>query len=121
MNIYLAGPMRGIPAYNHPAFDAAAALLRAEGHTVFSPAEHDRDLFPEFDWPNMTGDMTVDGFSAPNMREVIRNDLVWIANNADAIALLPGWERSRGVKVERALADFLGLYVREIIFTGAPK
>ena len=115
MNIYLAGPMRGIKAYNHPAFDKAAAMLRAEGHTVFSPAEHDRELFPQYDWPNMTGDMAEDGFTGSDMRTVIRNDLVWIAENADGIALLPGWERSRGAKVERALAEFLSLYIRELM------
>lgn len=115
MKLYLAGPMRGIKAYNHPAFDAAAAKLRAEGHEVFSPAEHDREAFPQFDWFNMTGDMATDGFTGSNMREVIRADLVWITTNADAIALLPGWEKSRGARVERALADFLGLYIREML------
>ena len=115
MKIYLAGPMRGIKAYNHPAFDRAAAALRAEGHEVFSPAEHDRELFPQYDWPRMSGDMATDGFTGQNMREVIHNDLVWITENAEGVALLPGWERSRGVKVERALAEFLSLYIRELL------
>lgn len=115
VKIYLAGPMRGIPAYNHPAFDRAAAALRAEGHEVFSPAEHDRELYPDLDWPSMTGDPHKDNFPPKVLREVIRADLAWISQYAEAIALLPGWERSRGVKVERALADFLGIYVREMM------
>ena len=44
MRIYVAGPMRGFPLYNFPAFDAAAAELRRHGHTVISPADHDREM-----------------------------------------------------------------------------
>ena len=115
MKIYLAGPMRGIKAYNHPAFDRAAVILRAEGHDVFSPAEHDRAARPDLDWTSCTGDMAQDGLTPKDMRTVIGADLAWISQHAEAIALLPGWERSRGVRVERALADFLGLYVREML------
>lgn len=41
MKIYLAGPMRGIPEFNFPAFHAMACRLRAEGNVVFNPAEKD--------------------------------------------------------------------------------
>lgn len=38
--VYLAGPMTGIADYNFPAFNAAAARLRAEGFDVVNPADH---------------------------------------------------------------------------------
>lgn len=115
MKVYLAGPMRGIKAYNHPAFDRAAARLREEGHIVFSPAEHDREFMPEFDWLNLTGDPHLDGIPSKGLREAILTDLMWICEQADAMALLPGWQNSRGVSIEKPLADFIGLFIREIL------
>ncbi len=90
MRIYLAGPMRGIPDFNFPAFNKEAAWLREQGHEVFNPAEN--------------GDQT-------NVRECFRLDTDWICRYADGIALLPGWEASKGAKAELALAEALGLEV----------
>lgn len=42
MRAYLAGPMSNIPQFNFPAFDDAAADLRARGWDIVSPAELDR-------------------------------------------------------------------------------
>ena len=36
-------------------------------------------------------------------------DTKWICENADAIALLPGWEKSSGANAELALGKALGL------------
>jgi len=49
-----------------------------------------------------------------NYRDCLRADLNWILDHAEAIALLPGWRRSRGAKMERALADILHLEVIEL-------
>ena len=109
MKIYLAGPMRGYENFNFPAFDFAAAKLRQEGHEVFSPAERDRLIHGPKLENNKTGDeveaeKTV-GFS---LRDALATDMDWIARNADAIALLPGWEKSSGAQAELALAKALG-------------
>ena len=40
-HIYIAGPMRGYPEFNFPAFYAAEERLRARGHAVFNPARRD--------------------------------------------------------------------------------
>lgn len=109
MKIYLAGPMTGIPHFNYPAFNAAAAALRAEGHTVFNPAEYDIETFGK-DISNPTGDAeqaaSDHGF---DRRSALKADLAWICDNAEAIALLPGWEASSGARAEYALACALSL------------
>lgn len=114
MRIYLAGPMTGIPHFNYPAFNAAAATLRADGHHVFSPAEHDTEMHGK-DISNPTGCAETaareHGFSR---RDALKADLAWICDNADAIALLPGWEQSTGARAERALAHALNLTVIEL-------
>lgn len=101
MKIYLAGPMTGLPNFNFPAFDAAAAALEGHGHTVLNPAQMDRDV--GFD-PSST---TV---SKEFLRDALRRDLSAICD-ADAIAMLPGWENSGGAKIEWSLACHLGLDV----------
>jgi hypothetical protein len=116
MKIYLAGPMRGIPEFNFPAFYAAAAGLRAQGHFVFSPAERDNERHgTDISKGNATGDEKVaaeqHGF---NLREALYEDMKFICLEADAIALLPGWENSKGANAELATAKALGLEVIEL-------
>ena len=107
MRIYLAGPMRGYDRNNFPAFDAAAAKLRAEGHEVFNPAERDRETYgDEIEFMNSEQAKAV-GFS---INDALKADLVWICDNADCISLLPNWEHSPGAKTEWALSVALRLY-----------
>lgn len=114
MKIYLAGPMRGIPEFNFPAFHSEAARLRAEGHTVFNPAERDIAKHGGVDISkgNASGDNDIaaaqHGF---NLREALADDLGFICLEADAIVLMPGWENSKGANAERATALALGLLV----------
>lgn len=109
MKIYLAGPMRGIANFNFPAFDFAAAKLREEGHAVFSPAERDREAYGKEIEDNPTGDETKVANAACTINDCMSADCEWICRNADAIALLPGWERSTGANAELALSKALGL------------
>jgi hypothetical protein len=116
MKIYLAGPMRGIPEFNFPAFYSAADKLRAEGHDVFNPAERDNEKHgTDISKGNATGDEALaaaqHGF---NLREALGADLAFICAEADAIALLPGWEQSKGANAERATAVALGLEVIDL-------
>jgi hypothetical protein len=113
MKLYLAGPMRGIPLFNFPAFHYAAADLRALGHEVFNPAEHDNEKHgTDISAGNLTGDETKaaaeHGF---NLREALHADLTYICQEAEGIVMLPGWEKSKGATAERAVAIALGLKV----------
>jgi hypothetical protein len=82
----------------------------AQGHEVFSPAERDRSIHGTVLEENATGDEKIAetkvGFS---LREALGADTAWISAHADAIALLPGWEKSSGANAEVALIKALGL------------
>jgi hypothetical protein len=108
--VYIAGPMRGVPRFNFPAFDAAKKKLVAQGFEVISPADMDRDigfdpadLPPDYDWH----DIDSIGFSLP---DAIHRD-VEAVKKCNAIYMLCGWERSRGACAEKALAEWMGLTV----------
>lgn len=112
MKIYLAGPMRGYENFNFPAFDYAAAKLREQGHFVFSPADKDREVMGEEVFINPTGDEDkLAKISGYTIRIALGHDLAWICKEADAVALLPGWEASTGATAERAAAVALGLTI----------
>lgn len=88
--LYVAGPMTGLPEKNLPAFHAAEAALREAGYPVINPARHD-DLSPGLDWL---------GYMRVSLADLLK---------ADALALLPGWHKSRGAGVEYDLAQGLGM------------
>ena len=90
--VYLAGPMTGIAEYNFPAFNAAAAALRAEGLSVVNPADH--GVQEGVEWA-----------------DYLRYDLTNIAH-CESIALLPGWSHSKGARLEVHVARALGMPVR---------
>lgn len=94
--VYIAGPMTGYPAFNYPAFEYAATVLRAQGIDVRCPTDVDPDEQP--------GQRTWEWY----MRRTLRMLL-----DCDRIILLPGWENSRGARIERDLAETLGMDITE--------
>lgn len=116
MKLYLAGPMRGIPEFNFPAFHAAAKALRDEGHFVFSPAEKDNERHgTDISKGNHTGDeLQASGEHGFSLRVALAADMKFICEEADGIVMLPGWENSKGAKAEKATAEALNLPVRFI-------
>lgn len=98
--VYLAGPMRGYPEFNFPAFAKAAAKLRAEGYEVFSPAEKGQEIVLDKN-PGLQHDTAF-------RREVFKADAIAVCES-DIIALMPGWEASAGARAEWALSAAVGL------------
>lgn len=89
MKLYLAGPMTGIKDLNFPAFHAAAAQLRALGHEVVNPAEVNSDT--TMAWA-----------------DCMRLDIAELVK-CQGIALMPGWGKSKGAKLEQHIAEQLGM------------
>jgi hypothetical protein len=86
---YIAGPMTGYPDFNHPAFNAAAAQLRAAGIAAINPADH--GVVPGAVW-----------------EDYLRSDLAQLAT-CESIYFLPGWSKSRGALLEHHIATALGM------------
>lgn len=94
--------MRGYPNLNFEAFDAAASAWEFEGWTVVNPAQMDREV-------GLTGAMqtSAPGTTGKDFEEAMNRDLPAVAR-CQAIALLPGWEKSAGATTELERARKLG-------------
>jgi nucleoside 2-deoxyribosyltransferase len=109
--IYIAGPMRGLPQYNFPAFREATAAWRSKGWDVVSPAEMDESIGFTENSPTPNQEF---------LKDAMRRDVEAILS-CDAIALLADWKLSKGVAVEVALAEFLGLPIWSAYAPQEPK
>lgn len=90
--IYIAGPMTGMPENNYPAFNEAAAMLRAQGYQVENPAENT---------PPACG--TWQGYMRLALAQLAKCDTIYI---------LPGWMNSKGARMEARNAYDLGLSIQ---------
>lgn len=89
MTIYLSGRMSGLPDFNYPAFNREAARLRSLGFEVLNPAENPEP--PCGTWQ---------GYMRMAVAQLVQ---------CEAVALLPGWQNSRGACIEYWLAWTLGM------------
>ena len=87
--VYISGPMSGLPSYNYPAFYDAAMRLRLKGVEVLSPAE---------------GAVTNDKMWSDYMRRAIK-----MMCDCDCNVRLPGWQESRGARLETEIASALDI------------
>jgi hypothetical protein len=115
MKIYLAGPMRNKPEFNRAAFIHWTGILRGNGHEVFSPSENSEKLFGRELLMRAGGDEgRMGGDEMTISRTLFHIDLAWICSQADAVALLPGWELSRGAFAEAAAGRAMDLIVKPV-------
>ncbi len=92
---YVSGPMTGIEKFNFPAFEKAAATLRALGYAVRSAHE------VKHDEPEGKGSLA--------WEEYLRGDLIAMLSHCNVVLVLPGWTDSRGAKLEVHVAEALGM------------
>lgn len=107
LKYYLAGPMSGRPFFNIPAFEAAAKKLRAEGYNITTPVELDApDTYKEAS-ASLTGDHD-DIENGESWGTCLARDVKLLADELNAIILLPEWEKSRGARLEAFVAITCG-------------
>jgi Domain of unknown function (DUF4406) len=90
---FVTGPMSGIPDHNYPAFNRAADELRKLGYYVENPTDNTNYIPVPTDWR---------GWMTLALNQLLR---------CECVVLLPGWENSRGAKIEERLARDLGMEV----------
>ena len=113
--IYLAGPMRGYPLFNFPAFEVAENALVALGFKVISPARHDLDA--GFD-PKLTLEEN-ERLHAFDLKAHMAWDLrVILSEECQGVILMPGWRNSTGCRNEVLVAQTAGRPVFELTEEG---
>jgi hypothetical protein len=83
--------MTGLPEYNFPAFHAAEARLRARGYDVANPARHG----------------VIEGAQWQDYMRLAITALM----TCDGVAVLTGWQQSRGATIEVDIARRLSMPV----------
>lgn len=94
MKIYISGPMTGMPDMNMPAFNAAEDRLVEAGFDVESPSSiklRDGASYEDY------------------LRAALQMMLM-----CDGLAMLPGWRKSKGARIEYQVAKALGWPVHSV-------
>jgi hypothetical protein len=113
MKLYIAGPMSGIPQFNIPTFDKAAQELRDLDYDVVTPAELDDPEFREWCLDSPDGDLSkVPAHLQRTWGDLLARDVKLIADgDIEVIYVLPGWQGSRGARLETVVGHLAGLPV----------
>lgn len=108
MRLYIAGPMTGLPQFNFPAFDRLGSILRGMGFEVVSPAELDDPEDRAAALASPDGHMHGGHHMNKTWGDFLARDVKLLADDGiEGIVVLPGWERSRGARLETFVANAL--------------
>ena len=94
--IYISGPMTGIePREYRRRFREAEAILRRHGYGCINPCR----VWPcRFPWLYRLMEWVLG--KRLTYAVILAYDLILLMTRADGIAMLPGWEQSRGAQIE---------------------
>lgn len=101
--VYIAGPMSGMPDWNFPAFFEAERQLLELGYEVINPAHNDGATVQE----------ALESAGSPDRPNnmwswYMRRDLPHVME-VDMLCVLPGWQNSKGAKLEVHVANAIGI------------
>ena len=99
--IYISGPMTGIePREYRRRFREAEAILRRHGYGCINPC---REWPCRFPWIYKAMEFCLGHSKAYAL--ILAYDLILLMTRADGIAMIPGWQASRGAQIENYVSQ----------------
>lgn len=97
--VYISGPITHIPNYNKDAFIEAETYLHSKGYFTINPLRMN----------NVINDMNEIILKDEKPREYyLKRDIIKLLD-CNYIYFLENWEKSKGAKLEKYIADELGI------------
>ncbi len=101
LSVYMSGPMTGLPNNNVEAFNSYTKQWNDAGYVIVNPASFEEKAKETYtDW--------------------LKRDVSCLINSCNAIAMMPGWEKSNGARLEYSVACSLGYLVFDATQPGKP-
>jgi len=106
-NVFISGPMTGMPDLNVGVFAVAHHRLKEMGAAdVYNPSTEYLDS-------ERTDKMAHSDWMRVCLHELTAYLSVYAGRKYDALLSLPGWEQSEGARLERMVAEAIGMEIIE--------
>ena len=106
MRVYIAGPMTGHEDYNREGFEKGVAFCNEQGWIPVNPwgvdPLHEDDCPPGPKYTHVQGTHPWECWLKASLRKML---------TCQQILMLPGWENSRGARIEHDLAEKCGMTI----------